>query len=360
MRGGDLGDGSVATQFRLEGSALTLEGLKARLLGVAAEGQAAVDLDTTLAQGRLDFTASDLGTLEQFTGTPLKGAAKGKVTLTAKGSHQDMAADLTLSGAGTDGVALDQAALQLAVTDLTDALRLDVKLTAEGVDAGEARLSVVTVQAAGPLNAIAFSAGAEGELFRDPLRLSLEGKADASGEVTAVTLAAAEVTTGPDQGPEQASDTVRLRQPLAIRIGGSVTADGLDLDLPEGGRLTGKLAQHPGGFAGDLVLVALPLAVLERWASAPVKAGLLDLTAAFDTRPGRAGAEITARARGIGFEKTVAAAGLLDLDLDAGWDGAEMQAKTELRGDFGDPVRAQVSLPLRPGPGGVPESASGL
>lgn len=349
-QGGDLGDGSVATRFRLDGPALTLDALKAQLLGIAGEGQLALNLDTSLAQGKLDIAASDLGTLERFTGTPLIGAAKARVTLTAREGRQDMAADLTLSRAGTDGATVDKAALKLAITDLTDALRLDVKLTAEGVGAGEAKLATLRAQAAGPLSTIAFSAKAEGALDRDPLRLSLDGKADAGGEVAVVTLAHAEVTAGPEKAP----DTIRLRRPLSVRIGESVTAEGLDVDLPEGGRLTGKLAQHPDGFAGDLVLAALQLAVLERWASAPVKAGLLDATAVFDTRPGRAKASLGARGRDIGFEKTVAAAGLLDLDLDAQWDGAQMQAQTEVRGDFGEPVRAQVSLPMRPGQGGVP------
>jgi autotransporter translocation and assembly factor TamB len=350
MKGGELGDGSVATRFRLDGPALTLEGIKARLLGIAADGQAALDLESSLAQGKLSFTASDLGTLGPFTGTPMTGAAKGQVTLTAQDGRQNMAADLTLSGAGTDGATVDKAALRLALRDLTGALNLDLKLTASGVDAGGAELASLQAQAAGPLSAIAFSAGAEGALGRDPLRISMEGKANAGGAVTTVTLARADVIAGPEKVP----DTIRLRQPLSIRIGDSVTAEGLDLDLPEGGRLTGKLAQHPGGFAGDLALAALPLAVLERWASAPVKAGLLEAKAVFDTRPGRAMAEFAAQGRGIGFEQTVAASGLLDLDLDADWNGAKLQAQTELRGDFGDPVRAQVSLPLRPGPGGVP------
>jgi len=95
---------------------------------------------------------------------------------------------------------------------------------------------------------------------------------------------------------------------------------------------------------------------LQRWASVPVTAGLMDLSADFDTRPGSAKAELTARARGVLFEEAQAGGvGELDLDLDAEWNGARLDARAELRGDFGDPVRARLALPLRPGENGIPE-----
>ncbi|HSF93905.1 MAG TPA: translocation/assembly module TamB domain-containing protein, partial [Thermohalobaculum sp.] len=240
------------------------------------------------------------------------------------------------------------ARLRLQADDLLGTPVLDARVTAIGADVGELSLATVQARAAGPLAAIEFSVEAEGSLGREPLTASLAGRADASGPVTTVTLARAEATTGPD--------SLRLRQPLGLRIGGgAVIAEGLDLDLPEGGRLTGDAAQRPGGFTGDLTLARLPLTVLDRWAGLPVTAGLLDLKAAFDTRPGSAGAEITARGRGIGFEKTKSAEGNLDLDLDAGWNGARLQASAQLRDGFGDPVNARLAVPLRPAPGGVPQ-----
>ncbi len=147
-------------------------------------------------------------------------------------------------------------------------------------------MDAVRAKAVGPLRQIEFSTDADGSIGTHPLNLALSGQMNASGAVTAVTLASAEVTAGPD--------TVRLRQPLKLRIGdGSIAATGLDLALPGDGALTGDGAMRPGGFTGDLTLARLPLVVLQRWAVAPVAAGLLDLRAVFDTRRGRAGADVT-------------------------------------------------------------------
>jgi hypothetical protein len=348
LRGGAFGDGDAETRFRLDGAALALEGLRARLLGVAVDGQAAVELDTSLVDGDFEVSAADLRPLGRFAGIALTGAAAGRVALTPKDGRQGLATDLALSAVEVAGLRADKATLRLGAADLLGDPRLDTELTAEGIDAGRVTLATLRAKAAGPLGGIEFSAEAEGALGADPLSASLAGRADASGAVTAVTLSRAGVTAGPD--------TVELRQPLALRIrGGTVAAEGLDLALPEEGALTGRAALHPGGFSGDLTLARLPLTVLERWAAVPVTAGLMDIKAVFDTRPGRAGAELSARARGIGFAKTHSAAGSLDVDLDAGWDGRQTEARAEIRGEFGDPLRARLALPLRPGPGGVPQ-----
>ncbi|MGR3717588.1 MAG: translocation/assembly module TamB domain-containing protein [Thermohalobaculum sp.] len=351
-RGGALGELEVATRFRLDGVALALEDLRARLLGAALSGRAGIDLGTNLVDGAFDLSIADLAPVGRFIGTPLGGAAEGRVTLTPMEGRQDLAAELALAGFVSDGAAVANADLRLRVADALGTPRLDARIEAEGVDAGGADLAALHAEAAGPLRRIEFSTNAEGSIGAHPLSAALSGWVDASGAVVAVTLANAEVTAGPD--------TARLRQPLALRIGaGTVQATGLDLALPEQAVLTGDVALRPGGFTGDLTLVRLPLMLLQRWAAAPVTAGLMDLRAVFDTRRGRAGAEVTARARGLRFDRVQAGLSELDLDLDAGWDGARLEAKAELRGDFGDPMRVHLALPLRPGRGGVPEVPAG-
>ncbi len=347
MRGGWLGDGDVATGFQIEGDRLTLEGLKAALLGVSLAGGAAIDLGTTLADGSFDFSASDLRALSRFAGAPLAGSVNGRVTLAAAAGRQDAAADLKLAKFASGDTSLASADLRVKAGDVLGTPRLDARLEAAGIAAGGIEFASATARAKGPLAALEFSAGANGELEQKPLTVSLAGRANAAGEPIRVTLASAEATAG--------ADTARLRQPLSIRIGGgSVEATGLDLALPDGGSVTGEAAQHPGGYAGDITVSNVALSILDRWDVASVLGGTLDASADFDTRPGRARAEASVRVRDIAFEKTQIAAGGLDLDADAGWDGNRLRATAALSGDFGEPLRVDLALPVRPGAGGLP------
>jgi autotransporter translocation and assembly factor TamB len=347
-KGGALGAAEAATRFRLEGTVLTLEDLRAQLLGAVLSGGAIVALDTNLVDGAVDLSIGDLSGVGRFLGTRLGGATEGRVTLTPADSGQKIAAEVAMTNLATDGAAARRAELRLRVGDAFGTPRLDVRIEAGEVDAGGVNLAVLQAEAKGPLNRIVFEAGAEGKVGVHPLNTALTGLADVSGAAMTVTLASAEVTAGPD--------TAHLRQPLALRIGGgTIQATGLDLALPDEATLTGDAALRPNGFTGDLTLSRLPLVLIQRWAAAPVTAGLLDLRAVFDTRRGRAGAEVTVQARGIQFDKAQAGVGGLNLDLDAGWDGARLDAEAELRGDFGDPMQSRLALPLRPGRGGVPE-----
>ncbi|MHA1536762.1 MAG: translocation/assembly module TamB domain-containing protein, partial [Alphaproteobacteria bacterium] len=348
--GGALGAAEIATRFRLDGVALTLDDLRARLLGAALSGRAAIDLDTNLIDAAFDLSAADLAPLGDFVGTPLGGAAKGQVTLMLADGRQNLAADLALTGFVTDGAAVAQANLRLRAADALGTPQLEAKIEAAGVEVGTGSvvLDVLRAEAAGPLRQIDFSVDAQGSIGEHPLSAALSGRADASEAEVVVALARAEATAGPD--------SARLRRPLELRIGaGTVQATGLDLALPEQAGLTGDAALQPGGFTGDLTLVGLPLTLLQRWDVVPVTAGLMDLSAVFDTRQGQAGAEVTARARGLRFDREQAGPGGLDLDFDARWDGARLDTKAELQGNFGDPLRVRLALALRPDANGVPE-----
>jgi autotransporter translocation and assembly factor TamB len=350
--GGALGAAEAKTRFRLEGSALALEELRAQVLGAALSGRALVNLDSSLIDGAADLSISDLSAIGRYLGARLGGSVTGRMTLEPSDGAQNLAADLAVSDFVTDGTSARRADLRLRAEDALGAPRIDVRIDGGGVDAGGIDLAAVRAEAKGPLERIAFSAGAEGVVGAEPLSASLAGQADTSGAVTAMTLASAEVSAGPD--------AVRLRQPLNLRVGGgSVIAKGLDLELPEQAVLAGDAAQHPGGFSGDLTLTRLPLALLQRWAAAPVTAGLLDLRAVFDTRRGRAAAKIDVQTRGMQFDKTQGGDGGLDLDLNSEWNGTTLDSRAELRGDFGDPMRARMTLPLRAGRGGIPQAPAG-
>ncbi|HUS55871.1 MAG TPA: translocation/assembly module TamB domain-containing protein [Thermohalobaculum sp.] len=350
-RGGALGAADAAAQFRLDGAALTLTEMRAKMQSVSLSGRAVVDLETNLIDGAFDVSSADIAPAGRFLGANLGGGARGQVVMTPSNGRQNLTADLNLTHLSTDGVSIAKADLRLRADDAFGTPRLDARLDANGLVAGNLDLAMVRASANGPLRQIKFSADAEGAVGEYPLAATASGRADASGPVVVVTLDDAEIVAGPD--------SIRLRQPLALRVGGgTVQATGIDIALPGEGSLAGDLAQRPGGFAGDVTLVNLQLAVLDRWDVVPVIAGQLDLQASFDTLSGRASGEVTAQARGVIFERVRAGIGGLDIDIDAGWDGKRLDAKAELRGDFGDPVRARLAAPLQRGRGGIPEFSS--
>jgi autotransporter translocation and assembly factor TamB len=347
-QGGVLDGGEAKTRFRLDGRMLALEDFHARLIGASISGRAGIDLDSKLVDGAYDLAVPDLRPVGRFAGTDISGAAKGQITLTPTDGRQNLIAALKATSLATSDVEAATADLRLGAADVFGTPRLDIKIEAGDVTAENVSLETLRATASGPLGTIDFSAGAEGTIGDRPLAAKLGGRANASGSLAAITLSNVEVAAGPD--------SLRLRQPLKLRIGGGlVEATGLDLALPADGSLTGDAAMHPGGFTGDLTLTRLSLDILQRWDAAPVSAGLLDAHAVFDTRPGQAGANLTAQARSLDFEKAQAGAGGLDIDLDSHWDGARLDADATVSGDFGDPLRARLALPLRPGRGGMPE-----
>jgi len=245
-----------------------------------------------------------------------------------------------------------KADLTLAVADAMGKLRLDARLQASDVKAGTLALTTLSTEANGPLNAIAFSATTKGTLGDEPLAATLAGTADAGGAVTTVALINAEASVG--------QDTARLRQPLDLRIGnGSIEATGLDLALPGDGSLTGEAAQHPGGYAGNLTLAGLPLELLQRRAGAPFAGGALDARAVFDTRSGRARADLSAQAHKLNFSRAQAGTQAFDLDATATWDGARLDTDATATGSFGQPLHVRLALPLRPGRDGIPQVQPG-
>ena len=347
LDGSWLGDGTAATRFRLEGNTLALADLEARLLGARAAGRADIALDGPLVDGAFDVSVSDLRPLGRFAGTPLAGAASGRVTLSTAGGRQDARATLEATNLAAGDATVESLGLTLSAADVLGAPRVDVNAEAGGATAGPVALEALTATAQGPLAALDFSAEARGTLRNEPLEAGLAGRANAAASPMRVTLARAEVAAG--------EDTLRLEAPLELRLGGGVVAaEGLALALPGDGRLAGDAALRPGGFTGDVTLERLALADVARWTGAGVTGGRVDATATFDTRPGRARADLSLRAREVTSEAAGTTANPVDLDLEGQWDGRRLDGRAEARGGFGEPFRASFALPLRPGAGGVP------
>ncbi|HUF87735.1 MAG TPA: translocation/assembly module TamB domain-containing protein [Thermohalobaculum sp.] len=342
-----LGDAQLETEFRLDGRLLSLAQLEAQVFGAGMDGALEIDLDSMLAEGAVAVSVADLGPLGGVAGTALTGSMAGDVTLTPDAGEQGLAANLTGRSLASGDVTVATAALELTAADLLGSPRLDVAARAEGIATGAVRIETAAATARGGLAALEFDGEASGSFGEEPLDASFAGRADASGVPMVVTLARGAVGIGPDR--------IELERPLEFRLGGGlVEATGLSLALPGDATLRGDAALRPGGFTGDLTLERLPLEAVGRLAGVPLTGGQLDARAVFDTRPGPAGAELSAQARGVTFEQAEAIGRSLDIDLDADWDGARLEARSELRGGFGEPFRAQLAVPLQPRSAGLP------
>ncbi len=347
--GGAFGDANAETQFRLAGDRLNLSDTDARALGATIAGAADIDLGTILAEGAFDVAVTDLGTIGRLAGTPLSGAVRGAIGLGSAEGRQDATADLRLSGVETGTARVGDARVRFAGKDLFGTPGIDLATDASGIAAGAVTLDRARITAKGPTTAVNFEADAAGTLLEDkPLTFALGGQADARDDPIQVNLARLAVTA--------AGDRIELRRPLRLRLGdGLVEARGLDFGLPDGGALTGDVAMQGGGLTGDLALTRLPLDILERWADLPVRSGMMDGSARF--RTGVARADLSAQIRGLGFDKTEDAIQNMDADLQAGWAGRSVEARAEVRGDFGEPFRANVKVPVSRSANGLPRQA---
>ncbi len=349
---GPTGPSRIATAFRYAGDTLTLTGMDADALGLTLKGDASIGLagDPTIDAG-LDVSARDLRPVGRFAGLSLAGSATGRVDLSHLDGRQSARANLRARGLNVDGTRIGGADIRLSANDIFGSLALDgtVAATEIAVDE-EITLSSANVALRGPLSGLATRVTAEGKRGDAPLRLEAAGRVNAAGETTAIALSELVASLG--------EDTIRLNAPARLGIGGSVVrARGLDLSLPGDGTLTGDFALLGSHYSGDLVLTGLKLGALSRLADLPVQKGTLDARATFDTRRGQLDARV--EGRGLIFEGTRRAVGGMDIDLDATWANRQLDAAAEIRGNFGEPVRATLSAPLVPGRGGLPRVASG-
>ncbi len=415
--GSRFGRASLKGGFTLDGALLALTDMQAAALGVAVDGDVTVNLDTTQAEGRIVVDAPDLSQLSTVTGSPVAGSVAGAVTLSARGAEaQDVVLDLNaarlaanrlrlgglslkgrvddalrapladmavrFSGAdlgaaqiasgtatvkgGPDDLTIRANIASISAGDITAAgadlsarvreatggdPRIEARLTATEGDLGAATLREAVVTLAGRLSALNVKLDTDGALSEGaPLALNAEARANLAASAPSATIATFRLTV--DEGEDQAE--IALRAPLTVRVnGGSTLITGIDLGLPGGG-LTGSAALHANGLEGDLSLAIDDLRPLALLASVPVDRGGLALSAAFDTRPGRARATVAVDATNLRFADVVADIGALDLDADVTWDGRIADVTAALSGPFGDPFQVRAGIPLRPTGGLLP------
>ena len=259
-----------------------------------------------------------------------------------------MEATVEFAEAEVPGLSLGHAVLDLAVRDLAAGQGLDLRVSAMSGTAG----------AFGGGQFVGQGGGCAGGsyLLRRGRRLlgarsrsistSRDGQALADGP-TLITVEAASASVGQEH--------LALGRPVEMRVdpGGGLAVGELDLRLAGGGRLGGAGTWQADGLQGHVSGTRVPLTLLGHLTEVPVAAGSLDIEAAFDTRRQGARAEIEARARDI-LLTGVEAEQALAAELSGHWDGARLNLQAVLRGSFGEPAEARLTLPVRVGDDGLP------
>jgi translocation and assembly module TamB len=185
--GSPFGPAEVATDFRLDQSRLALTDLSADVLGVVAEGDVAVDLESTLAEGRVQARIADLQPLADYLDAPVTGEAEGVVDFAVESGTQTVALDVTAGNVTAPDTRLDRLTVDAMVRDALGSPSAEGRVLAEGVAA----------------------AGAEiGRLVLDGQASDLRDSPAADVTLEAEDIAAAGASVGRVQGTAQVRDTL--------------------------------------------------------------------------------------------------------------------------------------------------------
>ncbi|MEM8741164.1 MAG: hypothetical protein AAGE13_06665, partial [Pseudomonadota bacterium] len=324
-RDGALGPVRVQTDLRYAAPQLALSGLSGQILALDLSGDLTADLDAMLADGTLRL-AGPLAPLGRFLGQPLAGALDGTLALTTQDARQDAALTLALRDVEAAGVLASQARLEAEARDATGTPALRVSLSAREALAGPASLDELSLTAQGPLAALDVTARTAGWIEANALEVAVAARLDLE-EGLAATLSTLEASLG--------EVPVRLQAPLTLRdTGGGVALRGIDLAISAAGRLTGDLTVVPSGLFGALRGTTLDFELIDRFLGAGISSGTLNFETRFDTRPGRAGAELEAAAANVAFSDLAGLTTSISGTLQAQWDGR--QALADLRLEAGD------------------------
>ncbi len=338
---------SADTAFQLDGNQLTITKLQANGLSVNAssDGTVTVDLEKTLIDGRLQWKADSLEPVGRVADVPLAGSSTGKLRL--RPLEEKQAADLTanISGLRSGEMTAQSINLEAAVRDaFAEAPGLRADVSAQAVAAGGVDLPKLALSANGTLAALDLTATAAGTApDGKEIAADLAARLGLAGSVQTIRVSRLDAQYGPEQA--------RLASPLNLRIEGAViSAKGLDLDVPSG-KVTGDVTLDGSRLRGN---AAVTLADLGRWAELadlPVKGGKLNATAEFDTKRS---ATLNMSIRDLATDELPPGASGLNADIAADWNGREAVATATVTGGFGEPLKANARMALRPSSGLLP------
>lgn len=380
--------------FLLAGESLKLSDLTATGLGAKVDGDVAINLTSTLADGNISIDASDLSQLSKAAGQEVIGGVVGQIELSSSGAKQNVDLDVALRDLQTADISVKSAKLAGAANDVLGALQFDLTVGLEGVDAGDAQVASGRAKASGVIEDLLFDADLTGVTASGVVVKSVSTKGalkDVLGEpqfnvtvnVKGVDAGAAQIATGrakvvgglndvkltAELNSIRAGDATVARTDMTVRvrdglsndpaIDATVTARSIAVEPAEltttkvtaAGRLSAlnvKLASEGGMTSGETLSLASTAQVS---AAGPLKATIRSLSAKIDENELRLDAPLRITTKGAatsfnGIDLTLAGANLAG-DVTLHGDGAT--GKLALQAPDLTPIAALADLPLERG-----------
>ncbi|HZH25706.1 MAG TPA: translocation/assembly module TamB domain-containing protein [Azospirillaceae bacterium] len=333
----------VATDFRLREKRLALANLAiSGPPGVALAGNATVNLEGGLVEGRLAGNLDRLQALEPLIGQPIAGRGRVELALDAANGAQQAGLRATAQDLSAAGMTVQGAELVARVVDALRAPRVDARLTASGAQIGGTAVRRFTAQAQGTPADLSFQADAEGAAGRPeaPATLALAGRYAGSGEGHRVELSRLR--------GRYADAAFALRQPATVLAApGRIAVRNLSLTGPDGSGLTAQGALEGDRLSGEADIRRLPLALARLVAPSAPMTGTLDgrITLGGTLVDPQATARLATRDARV---DTAVGAAAASAQVDASVRGGQARADARVRlGDGNADLAANVAVPVR-------------
>lgn len=269
--------------FLLAGETLELTDMTATGLGAKVDGDIALNLTSTLADGDIRIDASDLSQLSKVAGQDVSGGIVGQIQLSSSEAKQNVDLDVTLNDLKTADISIQSADLAGVAKDVLGVLQFDLIVGLEGVDAGGAQIASGRAKASGVLEDIAFDADLSGVnaagvtvksvsaagVAKDALG---EPKFDLTLDVKGVDAGVAQIATGRAKAVGGLDDVKLTAELNSIRAGDATVArtdltarvrDGLTDDPAIDATVTARtIAAEPAELATTKITAAGRLSAL--------------------------------------------------------------------------------------------------
>lgn len=335
-RGGQ--DLALATDYAFEGGRLRLPRLDLTGPQTRLAGDLDLDLERTLASGRLAGAVGDLAALSAWHQQELSGAVELEAALATPGGRQDARLKATARGIAGGFGRLQQATLTAELRDALGEAAVDAEAAVSGFAQPELEVREASLAARGPLSGLDLRLAAAGTQAQQPFDLRAEAEVAALGERKSLLVRSL--------GGKLAGQRIDLMSPARLSLDrGVLDLDQLDLKVGPA-QIEGRLRYGNGRAAGEIRLAALPLGLLSAF-GAPALQG---------TAEGRLGLSATPRAPALALDVAVrrlkpGGAGPrtpgTDLDLASSLRDGRLDARLTAAGLGAQPLVAEASLPVR-------------
>ncbi|SNB52219.1 Autotransporter translocation and assembly factor TamB [Arboricoccus pini] len=333
---------ALTSAYARDGQIFTVRDLTLTAPGTKLEGQAALNLATQLADGRIEGGVSNLAALAPFIGQPLKGSVALKADFDGQDGKQNARADIRAADIGGAFGALQSASVTARANDVRGKLGLDAAINAAGFAQPGLSLKQARVTATGDLAALKIAAALDGGMQgANPFDLATSLQAGLAGDTRRIDL---QSLTG-----SFARQPIRLQRPAQMEmVGAAMKLAGFDLLFGQA-RLKADAALGNGRVDAKASLDPTPLAMFKPF-GAPDLAGTVGFTLNASGSSAAPRIVFSLDAPGVKAKadnlRNVPPA---HLTADATIGGGQVQANAGLAGVTSEPLRVQANLPLRLG-----------